>query len=323
VMADAEATGNGDRVRMDVSDFYRDGGRCLLASTPTLNLYFDLDRGAHLFELDHKPRKFNLLNTLTRRKEAYHQRLLKGKKKDQENGESARSIHEMVIVKEEGLEKRLQYDWYRRSAFIDHFLGPDADLTGFRRADYPECGDFVNHPYEVEWEEKGDNVRVTFHREGEVSNGPVSHPVLVERILSLGAGSGEVGIEYRITSRSDAEVRTRFGVEFGFSMQAGDTPDRYYRFSGDDSRPRLGEEGTRSGVDWVSLTEEWVGVEARVEFERPFELWYFPIETVSSSEAGFERTYQSSVILPHWNLDLAPGESWSVRGKLSLIDLKK
>jgi alpha-amylase len=323
VLADAEGTGDGDRIRLDVTDFYRDGGHCLLASTPVLNLYFDLDRGGHLFELDHKPRKFNLLNTLTRRKEAYHQRLLEGKRKDQGNGESARSIHEMVIVKEEGLEKRLQYDWYRRSAFIDHFLGSGADLTGFRQADYPESGDFVNHPYEVEWEETGDHVLVTFSREGEISSDSGAHPVLVERILSLRAGSGDVGVDYRVTSRSDSMVRTRFGVEFGFAMQAGDTPDRYYRFAGEDTRTRLGEEGTRSGLEWVSLTEEWVGVEARVEFGEPFDLWFFPIETVSSSEAGFERTYQSSVILPHWNLDLPPGGKWSVRGKLSLIDLKK
>ena len=33
-------------------------------------------------------------------------------------------------------------------------------------------------------------------------------------------------------------------------------------------------------------------------------LWRFPLETVSQSEAGFERSYQGSVILAHWKFYL-------------------
>ncbi len=29
-------------------------------------------------------------------------------------------------------------------------------------------------------------------------------------------------------------------------------------------------------------------------------MWFFPIETVSQSENGFEKTYQGSAILVHW-----------------------
>jgi alpha-amylase len=35
-----------------------------------------------------------------------------------------------------------------------------------------------------------------------------------------------------------------------------------------------------------------------------------PIETVSLSEAGFERIFQGSAILVSWPLALAPGGSW-------------
>jgi hypothetical protein len=41
--------------------------------------------------------------------------------------------------------------------------------------------------------------------------------------------------------------------------------------------------------------------------------WYAPIETVSNSEAGFERVYQGSALLLSWPVDLAPGASWSAR----------
>jgi hypothetical protein len=46
--------------------------------------------------------------------------------------------------------------------------------------------------------------------------------------------------------------------------------------------------------------------------DRPALLWRFPIETVSQSEGGFERVYQSSVVFPNWIIRLEPGEVWKV-----------
>ena len=37
--------------------------------------------------------------------------------------------------------------------------------------------------------------------------------------------------------------------------------------------------------------------------------WWSPIETVSNSEAGFERVYQGSALLISWPVTLAPGET--------------
>jgi hypothetical protein len=39
-------------------------------------------------------------------------------------------------------------------------------------------------------------------------------------------------------------------------------------------------------------------------------LWRAPVETVSQSESGFERVYQSSMVMPIWRLSLLPGKSW-------------
>jgi len=32
---------------------------------------------------------------------------------------------------------------------------------------------------------------------------------------------------------------------------------------------------------------------------------------VSQSEAGFERVYQSSMLMPVWRISLGPGKSWT------------
>jgi hypothetical protein len=34
------------------------------------------------------------------------------------------------------------------------------------------------------------------------------------------------------------------------------------------------------------------------------------VETVSQSEAGFERVYQSSMVMPVWRISLLPGKTW-------------
>lgn len=39
--------------------------------------------------------------------------------------------------------------------------------------------------------------------------------------------------------------------------------------------------------------------------------WHAPIETVSNSEAGFERVYQGSALLLSWPVRLAPGERFA------------
>jgi len=321
VEVDRALAGKRPEVRVEVTDFFRDGSQCLLAQTPEMNLYFDLDHGASLFELDHKGKCFNLLNTLGRRKEAYHRRLLhrEAERAKRRGGEAARSIHDLVLVKEEGLERLLHYDWYRRAAMIDHFLGPSADPESFARAAYEESGDFVGQPYEVTWEERGNEARIGFRREGRVSKGKHRTPLLLERTVSVQAGSEVIGFEYRLASQGDRELDTRFGIEFGFALQAGHTPDRYYGFPEEEERPLLGARGIRHRLPWVSLVEEWIGLEVRLELEAPFDLWFFPIETVSSSEAGFERTYQSSVVFPHWRVVLPPGGKWGVRGVLRLI----
>ena len=57
----------------------------------------------------------------------------------------------------------------------------------------------------------------------------------------------------------------------------------------------------------------------RLTFDRPARLWYFPLQTVSQSEEGYERIFQQVVLLPQWDLTLPPGE-W-VTLSLELVDV--
>jgi hypothetical protein len=41
--------------------------------------------------------------------------------------------------------------------------------------------------------------------------------------------------------------------------------------------------------------------------------WHAPIETVSNSEAGFERVYQGGALLVSWPVRIAAGGTWTAR----------
>ena len=116
-------------VDIERADFDADGFDELLLENAYLNAYISPRRGGSMFEWDFRPKVFNLLNTLTRRPEAYHDKLLAPAQKpepetpasgEDEYLEGIASIHEIVQSKEPGLEKLLNYDVWPRVALLDY-----------------------------------------------------------------------------------------------------------------------------------------------------------------------------------------------------------
>jgi alpha-amylase len=297
-------------------DFDRDGSEEVLVESDVIDAYLKPEEGGTLFELDYKPIPFNVLDILSRRPEGYHEKL-KQPADSESDGDEIQSIHDMIVLKEPGLEKLLNYDWYRRTSFIDHFIG-DTTLEEFAAAKYPETGDFILNPYERKISRKAEKVMVQFSRDGYIND---NVPVRVAKVFEFSAGSGKVVCNYKIENLNSTSIDVDFGVEFNFGLMAGDAHDRYYLINDvKPSDPRLRSTGSTDGVTSVSLHDEWQCLKAKVEVDKPLTLWRFPIETVSLSESGFERIYQSSVIFLHSKIRLE--KEYSLAFKLSIGKLK-
>ena len=65
------------------------------------------------------------------------------------NGDGCASIHDRVVFKQAGLDKRLQYDSYPRKSLIDQFYDNDATLEAVAGGQAVERGDFVDGVYEA------------------------------------------------------------------------------------------------------------------------------------------------------------------------------
>ncbi|MGE5706695.1 MAG: alpha-amylase/4-alpha-glucanotransferase domain-containing protein [Bacteroidota bacterium] len=293
---------DGPFLKLEERDFDCDGRPELLVSTPTQNCYFNL-LGGSLFELDYKPKNFNLLDTIARRPEPYHGRI--GEPPSER--EIHRSLREVTPSKEAGFERMLHYDWYRRISLIDHFLNPDSFLESFYNVSYGEQGDFVNQPYECSVEEGEEGLVLHLHRDGHVWIGADFWPIRLAKRVTIPRDAAQLRVDYTIENGWDRPVSLWFGVEFNANFLAGSAPDRFY-YSPDQTieEPQLASKGELLDLNALGLRDEYLGIDYLLHWSEPATVWRFPIETISQSEAGFEKVYQSSVVMPNWKFELAP-----------------
>lgn len=317
--------GEGPWLRVEETDFDRDSYAELLIETDSMNCYLAPQRGGQLFEWDWKDKGFNLLNGFTRRREGYHQDLIDAREggnivaTGSPQDEAGIHVH-VVRVREPGVENELQFDWYRRVGLIDHFLHPHITVEQFAQAVEAEAGDFVNEPFAWQIEERADDsIHVRLYRDGGVWVGEQFLPVRLEKRLQFAAGSLELPITYTIHNQSDQPLTAHFGVENNFALLSGHHPDGFYRIPDHDlENTFLDSVGEVAGARSVELGHRWFGLLVRWEWDRPANLWRAPVNTISNSEAGFEKVYQASSVMPLWTPGLSPGETWSVAMKLSL-----
>ncbi len=290
-------------VQVEVVDYDADGHDEVLVETPHLNAYFLPFHGAACIELDVKSSAYNLIDTMTRREEGYHAQV-RNAAQSSEHEQGSRSIHDLVQAKEQGLADRIVYDWHRKGAFVDHFLADDVTLEHFARAAYTDLGDFAAQPWETVCEEHGREVSLRFMRTGALRTNGTTHEARVSKTFVFNALDGSFDVSYLVETPHGVPRDAWFAVEYNVNMLSGDAPDRYIEVIGC-SLPKVlaGASGSVPICDGVSMTNEWDDVRIDITADLQAELWHAPIETVSLSEDGFERTYQGTTLLLRWRLD--------------------
>ncbi|MGQ9594499.1 MAG: alpha-amylase/4-alpha-glucanotransferase domain-containing protein [Anaerolineae bacterium] len=305
-------------------DFDCDGAEELLVSGSAQNLYVDLAEGGSLVEWDWRERALNLLNVLGRRREGYHQDLVDAAREGRVllpgQVQGLETIHTTLVrAKEPGLEHLLFQDGYRRASLLDHFLWSEETAEAFYQGTFAERGDFVNQPYVAEVEQgEGGRLLLRLWRDGHVWQGEDRLPVRVEKHLALVPGEAALEVTYHLTNGGERPLEARFGVETNWATLGGNGPHAWYALPGG-VRAGLATRGVWEGVDAFRMAVAWAGWQVEVHLEPPATLWAFPLETVSNSEAGFERVYQGSCGMPTWVLRLGPGETWEGRLRFAFL----
>ena len=278
-------------------DFDADGHDEILVETGIHDAYFKPDQGAMLFEYDFKPAAKNLLDTMTRRPEGYHNQLQNAVYVEdfEKGGDQTASIHDLILTKERDLYKKLKYDAYQRRSLIDHVFPEDCSLESFENVKYREIGDFYDQPYRmINQIRNNDSIEIHFKRDGRINDQPVS----IQKAVRLQNEQAHMEITYQLTNHSPEPISFLFAVEFNYGLQAGQADDRYYYdANGRLEHSFLNSSGVLPKAKMIGLRDDYLKIDIQLKSEQAEEIWRTPVETISLSEGGFERVYQSSSVL--------------------------
>jgi alpha-amylase len=301
----------GPRVSIAAGDFNLDARQEVRLENESLIAFVRPAFGGHIYELDVRSWATNVLATLDRRPEPYHADIraaVRSASGENGNGDSAATGTDRVRLKHEGLDRMLVYDHHPRKSLVDHFYEGDSTLDDLLGDDQRERGDFVTGTYLTKVVRDRGKVAVVMERPG-LADG---HKLRIRKTIAMAAGNAGLTIDYQF-EEIPAEARLHFAVELNLAAMAGHADDRFYS---DPSGIRLGMLDARIDLphsDGISLTDEWLDLRVDLAWSQSGGLWCFPIQTVSQSEGGFERVYQSSAILPHWEVIGDEQGRWSVR----------
>jgi alpha-amylase len=285
----------------------------------------DLAEGAGISSWDLRASRVALGSVLRRRPEAYHKRLVAHEKAAEEEalgGASAdgsavggaaadapRTIHDVVATKEPGLAALLHYDRHERRSGLIHLLAADGSTgaAAFVTATYDELGDFTESAYEPVTVE---DARVVARRLGSVRSGGFEGPLIVEKTFRFGGDRMNPVLELAtvLENPGDAPLAFELAVEWNVNLLGGGhNPAAWYE-TPDSARSPHDTAGELAAASTLAFGNDHEGVRVTATVEPPARLTWYPVETVSNSESGFERAYQGSSLLFRWLVALDPGE---------------
>lgn len=300
---DKAAHKNDDWIDVDITDIDCDSYDEILVSNSKMELDISSRNGGSIFELDFKQLSLNLMNTLSRKKETYHEKAIekaKARSVCNQGQQGIASIHEAVNCNDARLAADLSYDRYRKVSLLDHFLRVDMTVRDFAESRLDEAGDFLDgeYKYEIKKTVNPKTMGLRLSKEGICRglSGDI-HKLKIEKIINFKPDAAAFEIEYRLTNLDTRVCCPWWGTEFNYSLKD----------------PHLNRIGEVKDMKNIVINDQWYGVKVDLEFSKPVSMWYFPLETVSDSESGLERTYQHLSLLFHWKFELAPSETWAVK----------
>ena len=243
----------------EVYDFDGDGEKEIIYSDQEF-FFLIKPKTASFIEIDDRKRKLNILNFLGRRREKYHFRIPPAA-----NGQDVKSIHESLRSKEDNLNEYLVYDHYRRGFNLDRVLDKIPTLDDFYQG--------INVGQIIEYNDFNYSKKKPFK---------ISFRGQLEKTIEISEKNTRA---LHITYNGDIGV---FATEFSFGIFYDQLTlnDEYSlrqkQFIHDLSEIRI------NAKDFAPLV---------LKSSQKFTLLAYPIETISSSEAGFERNFQGFNLL--------------------------
>ena len=263
----------------EVLDIDKDGYDELKVLTKNLSIVFSCKNGGQMVEFGSFDSLFNWQNTLMRREEAYHEKILNPPIKQEKvvaTQDEIATIHGNDVEGYELLKEELLYDWYAKNSFIEHISDTHFTLESFKKLSFNECGDFVNQEFILD--------KSTFTREGGIYLDK-AYPTTLQKQYSF----DENIITLKSNLESEYSNELFFAEEFNFHFAH---PEKV-TINAKTIKDGLSEYGCSE----LLIEDDFTRKILKIRVNQECNLFAYILNTISQSESGFEKVAQGVSLL--------------------------
>ncbi|BAF70051.1 alpha-amylase/4-alpha-glucanotransferase domain-containing protein [Nitratiruptor sp. SB155-2] len=255
--------------RMEVGDKDMDGYKEIEVKRDSFVWRFYEKQGGQIIELLDIASSFNFQNTLTRKFEAYHEKIFQPQ--NQKDVKGITTIHEMAPKISEEVKKNLFFDWYIKNSAIDHFSDASFNTQSFFQNSFKEYGDFANQPFILQ-------KPLEFQRKGGLYLDK-KYPSTLKKNYFVDTDCLQISIDFHSTYTEELLYISEWNLHFAhyetLLINAKYCCDELEFFS-----------------KKLEIKDPFTKRELHFSFNEAVQIYAVPLRTVSQNEKGFELTQQ-------------------------------
>jgi hypothetical protein len=262
-----------DEIKYEHLDIDKDGYDELKVLTNSLSLVFSSRWGGQMIEFGSLDALFNWQNTLMRRSEPYHEKILNPQDKKQEKKDGIDTIHNSQSGVDESLKDELKYDWHPKNSFIDHFSTTEPSLDSFKNVAFNEVGDFANEPFELD---KENNI---FLRDGGIYLDKPYKSSLKKQYSFYGSG-----FELNVSAKTEYKESLFYAQECNFHFAHPNSVTI--------NKCKIDGGTSFSEIDELEIADDFTNKKIKLIFNKKCKVFAYILNTVSLSEDGYDKVAQ-------------------------------
>ncbi|QOG11459.1 alpha-amylase/4-alpha-glucanotransferase domain-containing protein [Arcobacter sp. FWKO B] len=274
--------------KLQISDIDFDGHDEYKICSDELISVIKPNYGASIVELDIIDKKFNLLNTLTRKDEEYHQRIESSSITDESS--EIQTIHHNKLKLEEDMQ--IYTDRYQKYSNLDHISDHSLNIENFKSNMFIEYGNFVEAIYESEDLKNG-----SFSYDGKIldANARISKSYILNKN----------NLKCEVVLNSEIKDELVYANEWNLHFAI-------YDILTINDFPFVEEMILNSKT--LKIFDPYLNKTIKFEFEQEVKIFICKNNTVSQSESGLDYTTQnlSLMFITNFTKDMKIGFIFSV-----------
>ncbi|BCD68136.1 alpha-amylase/4-alpha-glucanotransferase domain-containing protein [Nitratiruptor sp. YY09-18] len=224
-------------------------------------------QGGQIIEILDLDSCFNFQNTLTRRFEAYHEKIFNPPKEQNR----VATIHEIAPQVSEEVKNNLFFDWYTKNSCIDHFSDKTFDIQSFLQDSFKEYGDFANQPFKL-------LELLTFERQGGLYIDQ-KYPATMKKSYTIDKNSLNLSIDFESSYANELVYINEWNLHFShyesLLINAKYCCDKMDFFTKE-----------------LEIIDPYTKKALLFSWNEEAQIFVVPLATVSQNEKGFELTQQ-------------------------------